>query len=229
MLTAIHQPTKKTYDSIRSEETIIELRQQAIEAGDDTPFICKLCGEPVNFRRSHTRAGFTVVPHFYHLTECTSEYRVHPESREHITAKAYIAERLPQVEELYQQAVCEIEYRIPQIKRIADIAFLFPDGEIVIHEIQLSVITERELQERTRDYVSIGAQVIWHLGPKMRQHEQWCKEALGVVGLIDFYKDESAIDLADRSQAVRHGKSHHISTESAQVEHAGNRARHTSV
>ncbi len=184
-LKAIYTPTSQRLVSLWDQEEIVQLRMTARKAGTLHPFICPLCEQFMKFTGQYHRGdGYEVAAHFAHLVDCTSNYRYHKESPEHIQAKAHIVAEVPRRFPEVQEAECEVEYRIPEINRVADVAFLYPDGDITIHEAQLSPITIDELMERTNDYRAIGARVVWHLGPKNYKHSQWCKEELGVYSLL---------------------------------------------
>ncbi len=94
-------------------------------------------------------AGFVRMKHFRHRqnSPCKSDYGRHPESYEHLFFKKLLSEKLSQESSEYLNAEPILEYPIPEAKRIADIAFQFPNGWLVVHEVQLSSITTEELQK----------------------------------------------------------------------------------
>ena len=53
-----------------------------------------------------------------------------------------------------------VEKTLPEINRVADIAYL---PKKIVYEIQYSPISLQEVQKRTRDYASLGFTVIWIL------------------------------------------------------------------
>lgn len=151
--------------------------------------ICRYCKEEMVIRgNSHSS-----VPkiHFMHLSnECKSEYKHHPESPEHLYFKELLAKDLAKDLKEYQSAKVEIECPVDSIKRIIDVAFIFPNGWVVAHEVQLSAITPEELEERTNDYRHAGIDVSWWLGKKAdtSKNRQWCYENLGECYSIDYEK-----------------------------------------
>lgn len=52
------------------------------------------------------------------------------------------------------------EYRFPSIRRVADVALL---SKKIIFEVQCSPISLKDVQNRNRDYASIGFTVVWIL------------------------------------------------------------------
>jgi competence CoiA-like predicted nuclease len=71
---------------------------------------------------------------------------------------------------------------LPEIKRVADILVTYPMGWRLAHEIQLSDITKDEIDIRTSDYESIGIDVVWWLGEKIRNEvRNWSIERFGRV------------------------------------------------
>lgn len=197
-LVAIYQPTGERVATVpRNTETILRLRQEALAGGVAVPFVCPMCGGGMHFRRGQRLVGGLAVDHFYHhVAVCNTSIRSHPESPEHLQAKEYLLTTLPETVPAYREARAVAEHIFTEINRRADVAFFFPDGEIEVHEVQLSPITISELEERTRDYLSIGAQVTWHLGSKTRQHDWWCIEQLGVVGYVTVNTQERRLGVS---------------------------------
>lgn len=130
---------------------------------------CPFCKQSI-FPRE--RQGF--VLHFVHQHSCTSTIPHHPESPEHEEAKLKVAKFLKQqIKDESEEIVdVEVEYHLPRCGehgRIADVALVYSNGNLLIAECQLSRITTNELEQRTRDYHAIGADVLWFLG-KMQIH-----------------------------------------------------------
>ena len=73
------------------------------------------------------------------------------------------------------------------MRRIADVAVLFPNGWRVAHECQLAAITTQELTQRTEDYLHAGVDVIWWLGKSAATPANiaWCLEQRGFVLRLD--------------------------------------------
>lgn len=145
--------------------------------------ICQLCGAPMIIR-----SGKIVRPHFAHKNECSSDYQSHPESPEHLLAKLIISEKIKAEWKEYGDAKVEFEYPVPEVKRIIDIAMLFPMGWIVAHEIQLSSITTEQLENRTKDYRNAGIDVVWWLGKSADTpaNRSWCVENFGVCFTLNY-------------------------------------------
>lgn len=152
---------------------------------------CPLCKQGV-FPRE--REGF--ARHFVHQRVCTSNVPRHPESPEHEEGKMRLAKYLQeQIKDDPEKAVkIEVEYYLPNCGeqgRVADVALVYPNGNLLIAECQLSQITSNELEQRTRDYYAIGADVLWFLGGKAdtRENRSWLRSMFGAVGRIEFTYD----------------------------------------
>lgn len=129
----------------------------AYKPGD---IICQICDEPMI-----PRVGMVISPHFAHRprTECSKLYVSHPESPEHLLGKSQIAD-FAREEWAGTGVRVELEVPIPEVRRIADVMAIWPDGRRIAYECQLAAITTRELAERTEDYLYAGVEVIWWLG-----------------------------------------------------------------
>lgn len=153
-------------------------------------FECRLCKIQMFIRRS-PKGTF----HFVHQRSCTSDYLSHPETPEHLAGKSFVASYvLPKLTE-YANFICLFEEPLHEVKRIADIVNQFPMGWWVAHEIQLSSITSEKLEERTRDYLSAGVDVIWWLGKRAdtEQNRQWAIKTYGFSPFLIF-KDEEVTE-----------------------------------
>jgi len=128
------------------------------------------------------RGSKNIQYHFYHKANCTSKYKSHAESPDHLRFKRKVAEHLKNEVQEYSNAKIEYEYPIMEIMRIADVMMIFPNGWLVAHEIQLSYISEQDLQERTEDYLDAGIDVIWWLGKRANNetNRNWCRENIGI-------------------------------------------------
>lgn len=116
-----------------------------------------------------------VVFHWRHRkdTDCPSA----AESPEHKAAKLYIQQQLRSwylSSDNYGNPDIVLEY--PVGDRRADVAELWPSGVIIAHEIQLSSIPLREIQERSDDYRRQAAEVRWYFSrsASSRQIRKWC-------------------------------------------------------
>lgn len=145
--------------------------------------LCPLCNQELHI--VHTDF---VTKHFRHMVECQSDYKRHPESPEHLLGKKILAERLSN--DWKEYSYCKIEFELPVdlIKRIIDVAFIFPTGWIVAHEIQLSKISINELESRTNDYLNAGIDVVWWIGKNADtiENRNWLIKNYGAVTCIDF-------------------------------------------
>lgn len=180
---AIHAETEERIDI-----TEIENPREVLRSGD---CVCQLCGEPLI-----VKAGLIVTPHFAHYAECTSDYQSHPETPAHREAKRLLRQYLRDEFAEYANAKIEIEVPIPEARRVADVMATFPMGWRVAHEIQLSSITTRGLQERTNDYSNAGIDVVWWLGKSADTpaNRRWCVDNFGYVFVLNLSEDESNLD-----------------------------------
>lgn len=152
---------------------------------------CPLCQQSV-FPRE--REGF--VRHFVHQHTCTSNVPRHAESAEHEEGKMRLAKYLQEQikDDPEKAAKIEVEYYLPNCGehgRIADVALVYSNGNLLIAECQLSRITTKELEQRTRDYYAIGADVLWFLGGQAdtSENRSWLRSMFGAVGRIAFHYD----------------------------------------
>ena len=143
---------------------------------DKERLICKLCGGKVSIKH-----GLLVTKHFFHLSGCTNDFARHPESAEHNLGKELIASHVQKNWKEFSNVRVEFEYPFPEIKRIADVAMIFPSGWIVVHEIQLASITNEHLKKRTEDYNAVGADCFWWLGKSADSpaNRTWCIDNYG--------------------------------------------------
>jgi competence CoiA-like predicted nuclease len=150
----------KHKDGYRVDITQIDNPRAELTSGD---IFCQNCGEPFI-----VVAGMIVSPHFRHYAECNGEWESHPESPEHLRAKAFLRDNLAVAFAEYTDAKLELEVPVPMEwrarGRIADVMATFPNGWGIAHEVQLASITVEALQERTEDYNRAGIDVIWWLG-----------------------------------------------------------------
>lgn len=175
MLTGKYLDTDEIIDITKFENPRMDI--------DKNRLVCKFCNTPLSIKHGLVRAK-----HFFHKSPCTCDFERHPESAEHNLAKELIANHVIEFWGEYAKVTLMYEYPLPEIKRIADIGMLFPSGWLVVHEIQLSSITNELLNKRTDDYNSIGADVIWWLGKSAdtRQNREWCIEKYGYSLSIDY-------------------------------------------
>ena len=168
MLTAKYSDVIEILDITKFSNPILQI--------DKNRLVCKLCGGRVSIKH-----GLRIAKHFFHLSACTSDFEKHPESLEHNLGKELIAEHVKKNWEEYSSVEIVYEYQFPEIKRIADVAMIFPSGWIVVHEIQLASITNEHLKKRTEDYNSIGIDCFWWLGKSADTtgNQAWCMDNYG--------------------------------------------------
>lgn len=181
-LIAVDADTKDRIDITRYQTPKVDLWQRR--------FACQVCGSAMIMK-----AGRYIRPHFAHKPNAVClDYKSHPESLEHLEAKAILAQNLASWFSEYTSSVPELEVPIPEVKRIADVLFTFPNGWRVAHEVQLASITTSELQARTNDYLSAGVDVVWWLGKSANSpaNRNWCLEYQNVI--LEIHVDKTTAD-----------------------------------
>jgi competence CoiA-like predicted nuclease len=155
--------------------------------------VCPFCDETVVPVREHQRAGAWVQAYLRHKTECSTTLAHHPESPEHHAAKRWIRDTIPGIYN-YPVDIADLEVRMPEINRIADVCFTLKSGERVVHEAQLAAISVDDLEARTNDYQSLGYAVVWHFGKAAdtQTNKQWAWKRLGGCEVITFEEQLNA-------------------------------------
>lgn len=155
---------------------------------------CPFCDEVLVAVREHMREGDWVKAYLRHKGECATTYAHHPESPEHLAAKAWIKQHIPGVYK-YDIANADCEVRMPEINRIADVCFTLKNGDRFVHEAQLAAIGIDDLEARTNDYQSLGYGIIWHLGKAADTgaNRTWAVRRLGGCEILAF--DEQIVGL----------------------------------
>lgn len=110
-------------------------------------YFCLECGQKVRLRSGEHRQ-----PHFYHLNpniHCKQDGKgiVHLMIQYHF-------------QNILTPEKCSLEYRFPSISRIADVVW---HENNLVFEIQCAAISFAEVEQRNRDYASLGYQVVWIL------------------------------------------------------------------
>lgn len=108
---------------------------------------CLECRQVVRLRGGPHRQR-----HFYHA-DPTPLCRQSQKGEVHLQLQLFFLRQLPAGD-------CLLEHRVPEIKRIADVAWV---SERIVFEIQCSPISAEEVYARNRDYESAGWQVVWIL------------------------------------------------------------------
>ncbi len=105
------------------------------------------------------RSGSYRKRHFYHL-EPNRSCRLHRKGVVHLQLQTYFYRHLPEGD-------CQLEYRMPAIRRIADVVWF---SKKIVFEIQCSSITAEEVIQRNLDYQKLGWTVIWILHERRFNH-----------------------------------------------------------
>ena len=149
---------------------------RATIARDD--LVCPLCGQPMT-----VVAGFYRIKHFRHRSKCETELQGHPETVEHMVTKWMISEIIRDEYAARGIPLKSIDFEVPffECNRIADVVVSFETGAVEVHEIQLAPITTESLADRTNDYFSAGASVVWWLGRSAdtNNNRAWCLTNFG--------------------------------------------------
>lgn len=91
----------KDLDGQRVDITRIGNPRAVLKSGE---VFCQNCGDPLI-----VKAGMIVRPHFAHYAACEGLYDAHPESPEHLAAKAFLRDRLNVEFSEYTDARFELE------------------------------------------------------------------------------------------------------------------------
>lgn len=149
--------------------------------------VCPFCDGAMVTVREAQRLGDWVQAYLRHKVVCTTTYAHHPESQDHLTAKEWIRAHMAE-QYGYRVASADVEVRMPEINRIADVCFTLTNGDRVVHEAQLAAISIDELEARTNDYQSLGYSIVWHLGKAADTgaNKQWAFRRLGGCEVLTF-------------------------------------------
>lgn len=173
---------------------ILKLDNPRVQLSKDA-VVCPLCDEPMFIAQGQIRD-----PYFSHYAErCNSDYAHKPESPEHRFFKSYLARELQNNFREYTDAGVVLELPVPSIHRVIDIAFEFPGGWIMAHEVQLSSITVKQIEERTNDYRSAGIDVHWWIGHQAATTaiKEWCFSTFGECHTLEYDRAREHIALYD--------------------------------
>lgn len=146
------------------------------------------------------KAGLIKIAHFAHKPGAECSYGK-GETKQHLLGKRMIAEWLRET-----QPGSKVELELPIGNRRADIAQIFPNGWIVVHEIQLASITVESLTERTNDYLREGCDTVWYFGQNTATptNRRWAYEHQAHVLILQFTEEqvENRIDLLSARNTV---------------------------
>lgn len=132
-------------------------------ANKQVDYICIECQDVVRLR-----GGIHRQEHFYHLKP-NNHCRMHGKGMVHLKTQLHILNCLPEGDG-------SIEYRFPEINRIADVVWV---SRRIVFEVQCAAISAEEVQARNRDYRSQGWQPIWILHDnRYNQHRISAAEAI---------------------------------------------------
>lgn len=182
-----------------NEELDITKYDNPRESIDKNRLCCKLCNGKVSLK-----SGLLRAKHFFHIATCTSDFERHPESPQHNLGKEIIAKHLKEYWAEYSNTEIRFEYPIPEIKRIIDIAMIFPNGWIVAHEIQLAGITTENLEKRTNDYRNFGIDTFWWLGKTAdsKANREWAIEKYGHSLSIEYELLDARVKDLQKSKKI---------------------------
>ena len=128
-----------------------DLLLYAAEAEPRRVYACAGCGGKVRVRKGPSR-----VPHFYHLSRAPA-CRLYSKSEDHLLAQLALQKILPAGEAV-------LEKPFPEILRIADVAW---EKRKIIFEIQCSLVSPKEVEQRIDDYKNMGYQIVWILDDRI--------------------------------------------------------------
>ncbi len=171
---------------------------------------CQACRSAMHLRRpTFRRTHFAHNPGYGHCPYDEGEYK--NEREEHKQGKDAVDDYLFSVSPDDGNMATRQEYIITLgdgRRRIVDVA-LFRNGEFVEgHEVQLAHITPQEIDERTKDYESVGAVAAWYLGleANINSNQKHLRKLQGVCLALDFvYTTEEETNIFD-VQADSRGK-----------------------
>ncbi|MBU9789716.1 competence protein CoiA [Lentilactobacillus sp. IMAU92037] len=122
---------------------------------DQGDFICPCCRQPVIYKHGQYR-----IPHFSHKSKLDCVGFSENESQTHLKGKLMFKQQVEAIGHLV-----EIEATMMSIEQRADV--FLPNDQLVL-EYQCSPISFSEIARRTRNYRSLGYDVIWILGDRRR-------------------------------------------------------------
>lgn len=174
----------------RIDITLYDDPRAQLKAAD---VVCPECDYPMILK-----AGLIKIAHFAHKPGSDCKYGV-GESQDHMMLKNYLIQWFRS--EASEQYVSDVQPEYVIGNRRADVAQIFRNGWIVAHEVQLASITTQELEERTRDYLAEGCDVIWYLGKSANTpaNRKWIEDYQGQV-LVWEFRDAQSHSMRDVKQ-----------------------------
>jgi competence protein CoiA len=128
-----------------------ELLVYAMEAVPQLTYRCAGCGGRVRVRKGPSR-----IPHFYHLLRAPS-CRLYSKSEDHLLAQLWLQKVLPAGEVILEKPFIDI-------LRIADVSW---EPQKIVFELQCSLLSPKEAEDRMEDYKTAGYQVVWILDDRI--------------------------------------------------------------
>lgn len=126
-----------------------EVLAEEVELSDG-PFYCPACREQLILKQ-----GRKVVAHFAHWPDADCEYTNEGESEEHRLAKREIRQALLQVPGVTD---IRLERYLREVR--PDVSFVV-NGQLVAIEIQLSQLSLKKIEGRTKSYARKNIAVLW--------------------------------------------------------------------
>lgn len=127
--------------------------EELISAGEAPTrgnYRCVECKGPLQVRQGRKRR------HFYHI-KTTPSCRLYSKSEDHLLLQL-------QIQSLFAKNEIALERPFLAIGRLADACW---ERYQLVFEIQCSLITKKETEERIKDYGSLGYQVVWLLDDRL--------------------------------------------------------------
>lgn len=136
-------------------------------------YSCMECGSVIRLREGPFRHA-----HFYHIQK-TPTCRQNGKSDVHIQLQIYIKNLIPET---------FLEFRFPEINRIADVVW---HAEKIVFEIQCSPMSPSEMQARYSDYKKVGYQMVLILHDS--RYNQWRLSSMELMlgDLLHYYTNKN--------------------------------------
>ena len=122
----------------------------AEEAPDRGNYRCLECRNPMQVRQGRRRR------HFYHI-KTTPSCRLYSKSEDHLLLQL-------QIQSLFPKGEIFLEHPFLSIGRMADACW---ERHQLIFEVQCSLMTKKESEERIKDYGSLGYKIVWLLDDRL--------------------------------------------------------------
>lgn len=172
--------------------SILDYRQPRREL-DAADLVCPHCDRPLIIRH-----GLIRMRHFAHRPDhrCPYESWQEVESARHLAFKQAVCDYL-QTSPAWCNVATQLEVKIEEAGRIADVMATVACCWRIAHECQVSAITLEELQARTQSYWNAGVDVMWWFDAELlKRSAMWLKPALlsqqGVILGADVFLEEGA-------------------------------------